>query len=245
LNGLGIVAALAAEARPLGVTPRESRQPVELADGTLLIVSGVGPAAARDAARRLATAGVGALLSWGMAGALDPLLAPGTLVVPGEVVSPDGVLFATGHEWRERVSRAIPASQPLCSGRLLTSAEALGSLEAKSLALRRTAAVAVDMESSAIAEVAAASRLAFLVVRAIVDGATDPVPRAALSALTPGTDALRIARMLAALARAPAELPALIRLSGSYRSARRALAAVARTGALKPAGAAPLGTALP
>jgi adenosylhomocysteine nucleosidase len=231
LNGLGIVAALAAEARPLGVTPRELRQPVELADGTLLILSGVGPAAARDGARRLAAAGVGALLSWGMAGALDPLLAPGTLVVPAEV---------------ERVSRAIPASQPLCSGRLLTSAEALGSLEAKSLALRRTAAVAVDMESSAIAEVAAASRLAFLVVRAIVDGATDPVPRAALSALTPGTDALRIGRVLAALARAPAELPALIRLSGSYRSARRALAAVARTGALKPAGAgAPLGTAVP
>jgi adenosylhomocysteine nucleosidase len=246
LNGLGIVAALAAEARPLGVTRRELRQPIELADGALLMLSGVGPAAARDGARRLAAAGVGALLSWGMAGALDPVLAPGTLIVPAEVVSPDGVLYATAREWRERVSCAIPATQPLCAGRLLTAAEALGSLEAKSLAFRRTAAVAVDMESSAIAEIAAAARLPFLAVRAIVDGASDPVPRAALTALTPGTDSLHIGRVLAALVRAPGELPALIRLGGSYRSARRALTTVARAGALKPAiPGAPLGTALP
>lgn len=235
MNGLGIVAAFAAEARTLGAASRELRRPAELADGTLIILSGVGPAAASDGARRLAAAGAEALLSWGMAGGLDPSLAAGTLVVPQEVISPDGTVFTTAPEWRQRVTSAIPPPRPICSGRLLTCAEPLGSPESKSLAFRRTAAVAVDMESSAIAEVAAEVRLPFLAVRAIVDTATDQVPRAALAALTPETGALRIGRLLAALARSPTEVRALIRLGGCYRSARRALTAVAGSGMLAPA----------
>jgi hopanoid-associated phosphorylase len=234
LNGLGIVAALAAESRPLGAAPRGHERPAPLADGTLLILAGVGPAAATEGARRLAAAGATALLSWGMAGGLDPLLAPGTLVLPVEVMSPEGRLFPTARDWRERVSGAIEAHRPVCSGRLLTCREALGSPAAKSLAFRRTAAIAVDMESSAVAEVAAAARLPFLAVRAIVDTAADEVPRAALSAV--GTGGLRVGRLLAAVALAPGELPALLRLSARYRSARRALFAVARSGALAPAG---------
>jgi adenosylhomocysteine nucleosidase len=245
LNGLGVVAAFAAEARSLGAAIREPRRPVRLADGTVLILSGVGPAAAGNAARLLATGGVGALLSWGMAGGLDPALAAGTLVLPATVISPGGILFTTAPEWRQRVSSAIPPPHPVCSGRLLTCAEPLGSLEAKLLAFRRNAAVAVDMESSAIAEVAAGARLPFLAVRAIVDTATDEVPRAALAALTPGAGALRIGRLLAALARSPAEGAALVRLGGCYRSARRALTAVARSGALAPPPARPPPGAIP
>jgi adenosylhomocysteine nucleosidase len=234
LNGLGIVAALAAESRPLGAGSRGPDGAVTLADGTLLILSGVGLSAAADAARRLAAAGARALVSWGMAGGLDPALAAGTLVLPAEIISPEGSSFTTAPDWRERVSGAIAAQLPVCCGRLLTCREALRSVAAKALAFRETAAVAVDMESSAIAEVAAAERLPFLAVRAIVDGAADEVPTAALNAATVGTGALRIGRLLAALARTPGELPSLIRLAGRYRSARRALSVVARSGAVAP-----------
>jgi len=236
LNGLGIVAALAAESRPLGAAPGVRERPATLADGTLLVLAGMGPAAANEGARRLAAAGVEALLSWGMAGGLDPALTAGTVVLPGEVMSPEGRVFATARDWRERVSCAIAAHHPVCSGRLLTCREVLGSPVAKSLAFRRTAAVAVDMESSAVAEVAAAARLPFLAVRAIVDTAADEVPRAALRALSIETGALHIGRLLAALAHAPGELPDLIRLGRRYRRARRALTAVARSGALAPVG---------
>jgi adenosylhomocysteine nucleosidase len=90
-----------------------------------------------------------------------------------------------------------------------------------------------------VAEVAAAARLPFLAVRAIVDTAADEVPRAALAALSVGTGGLRVGRLLGALALAPGELPALLRLGGRYRSARRALFAVARSGALAPTGLRP------
>ena len=234
MNGLGIVAALAAEARPLGTGSKGVDGAVTLGDGTLLVLSGVGISAAAAGARRLAAAGARALISWGVAGALDPELSAGTLVLPREIISPDNVSFATATDWREHLRSALEAHYAVCTGSLLTCRAPLGSVAAKARAFRETAAVAVDMESSAVAEVAAAQRIPFLAVRAIVDGAADEIPRAALMAATPGTATLRIGRLLAALARAPGELPALIRLAGRYGSARRTLFAVARSGALPP-----------
>ena len=232
MNGLGIVAALAAESRPLGPATRHGAQPATLADGTLLILSGVGSAAAASGARRLLDAGARALLSWGLAGGLDPSLTAGTVVLPREVISPEGRVLATSTDWRERVSNAIVARHGVCSGRLLTCREPLGSTAAKALAFSQTGAVAADMESSAVAEVACAGRVPFLVVRAIVDTAQDALPEVALRAAGTGEDRLRLGRLLATLARAPGELPALIRLAHRYRTASRALAAVAGSGAL-------------
>jgi adenosylhomocysteine nucleosidase len=88
------------------------------------------------------------------------------------------------------------------------------------------------MESSAVAEVASAERVPFLVVRAIVDTAQDAVPEVALRVTRAGQDGLHVGRLLATLARTPGELPALIRLARRYRTASRALAAVAASGAL-------------
>lgn len=232
MNGLGIVAALVAESRSLGLASRRGAEPATLADGTRLIVSGVGPAAAAVGARRLLAAGAQALLSWGLAGGLDPLLEAGALVLPREVISPEGRVLPTSTDWRERVNDALAARHAVRCGRLLTCREPLGSSAAKALAFRQTGALAADMESSAIAEVAAAERVPFLVVRAIVDTARDDVPEVALSATRAGEDGPRIDRLLAALARKPGELPALMRLARGYRAASRALAAVAGSGAL-------------
>jgi adenosylhomocysteine nucleosidase len=193
----------------------------------------MGRAAAAQGARRLVEAGARALISWGMAGGLDPALAAGTILLPSEVVSPDGALFLTARDWRERLSAAIVARHPVCCGRLLTYPQALGSRADKASAFRQTAAAAVDMESLAIAEVAASHRLPFLVVRAIVDTAQDTLPQALIEAAA-GGGALRVGRLLGSLARTPAELPGLIRLARRYRAASRALTSVARSGALVP-----------
>jgi adenosylhomocysteine nucleosidase len=88
------------------------------------------------------------------------------------------------------------------------------------------------MESSAVAEVASAGQVPFLVVRAIVDTAQDALPEVARIVAGTGEDRLRLGRLLATLARTPTELPALIRLAHRYRTASRALAAVAGSGAL-------------
>ena len=232
MNELGIVAALAAESRPLGAARRHGAAPATLTDGTLLVVSGIGLKSAAEGARRLVLSGARALISWGVAGALDPQLTPGTLVLADAVISPEGRVFPTADEWRERVRAALAVIHPVCSGRLLTCREPLGSTDAKARAFRETAAVAVDMETSAVAEVAASQGLRFLAVRAIVDTAADVVPRAALMAASPGSVSVRVGRLLTALAGTPSELPALVRLASRYRAARGTLSAVARSGAL-------------
>ena len=234
MNGLGIVAALAAETRVLGRATTSRGAPASLADGTLLVVSGMGQAAAGRGARALVDAGVRALISWGMAGGLDPTLAAGTLLLPCEVASPEGALFLTAEDWRQRLRSALVASQPVCCGKLLTCRAAIGSSADKAIAFRQTAAVAVDMESLAIAEVAASRRLPFLVVRAIVDTAADEVPRALVAAAATDADGVSLGRLIGALARTPPDLLPVLRLARRFRAASRALAAAVASGALAP-----------
>jgi adenosylhomocysteine nucleosidase len=217
-------------------------------------LSGMGGAAATQSARSLADAGVEALVSWGMAGGLDPAFTPGTIFLPSEVVSADGaIVLATDQAWRESLGAQVAQAQdgggrrrggagheaaggagapPLratISGRLLTSAKAVSTEADKALLFRQTRAEAVDMESLAIAEVARDRGLPFIAVRVIVDTASDTLPRA-VTAAADNEGHLRIGRLLGALARTPGELPALIRLGQRYRAANRSLAAVARVG---------------
>lgn len=229
------MAALAAEGRTLGPAMRHGDGRASVADGALLIISGMGPAAAGQAACRLIEAGVEALMSWGMAGGLDPALTSGTLLLASEVVSPEGRVFSTARDWREQLCTAIAASRPVCGGKLLTCREPIGTAADKALAFRETGAAAVDMESAAVAEVAARHHLPFLAVRVIVDEAADALPRV-LTAAAAGAGAVRIGQLLGAIVRAPAELPAATRLLPKYGTARRSLAAVARSGALTPPG---------
>jgi adenosylhomocysteine nucleosidase len=222
---LGVVAALEAEARALGPASRRPDGLASLGDGALLAVSGMGGDLAAPAARRLIEAGVSALLSFGLAGGLDPALRAGSVVLPSEVISRDGIRMQTFPEWRRRLSRTIAELEPV-AGALLSSAAPIATVEDKALLFRETGAVAVDMESLAIAQVAAAHDLPFMAVRVIVDGAADALPRAVVAAGRGGQ--LSILRLIGGLAAAPQDLAGLIRLSRRYRAATRALAAVAR-----------------
>jgi adenosylhomocysteine nucleosidase len=231
LNGLGIVSAFTAESRLLGAPIRRDQALASLADGTLLVVSGMGRAAAEQGALRLVAAGARALMSWGLAGGLDPALAAGTVLLPNEVVSTEDEVLPTAREWRERLSGAVAPLCTVCAGRLLTCRQPLASPADKVIAFRQSAAAAVDLESFVVATVAARHGLPFLAVRAIADTALDGLPRSLL-AVAAGASDVRMGRLLGALVRAPAELPGFIRLVRRYSTASRALRFVARSGAL-------------
>jgi adenosylhomocysteine nucleosidase len=225
LNGVGVVAALEAEARRLGPRVRRPDGLAYLSDGALLAVSGMGCALAAIASQRLADAGVTALMSFGLAGGLDPGLRAGSIVLPSEVISLEGAGFFTAAAWRERFRLVIAKQHPVAAGKLLTSSQPLAAVADKAAAFRRTGAVAVDMESLGIAEVAAARSLPFIAVRVIVDTAADVLPRAIMAAS--GEGQVDIRRLIRGLAAAPLDLIAVIRLARQFRSATRALAAVA------------------
>jgi adenosylhomocysteine nucleosidase len=225
LTAVGVVAALEAEARTLGPAVRRRDGLSSLGDGALLAVSGMGGALAALAARRLVDAGAAALMSFGLAGGLDPTLRAGTVVLPSEVISRGGARFLTSPGWREQLERAIAKQRPVAGGILLTSAQPVGAVADKAAAFRETGAVAVDMESSGVAEVAASHDLPFVAVRVIVDTAADVLPRTVMAATRDGQVNMR--RLMAGLALAPLDLIGLIRLARAYRTATRSLAAAA------------------
>ena len=226
----GIVCALAAEARALRPIIRPGASCAALADGSLLIVSGMGGVAAAAGARLLIEAGATALASFGLAGGLDASLRAGAICLPREIVGLDGTHFPTTAQWRARVESALATRYPLASGKLLSADRAIASTAEKAALHRSTAAIAVDMESLGVASVASAHGLPFIAIRVIVDSASDTLPRA-VAAAADRSGQLNIWRLLGALARAPADLAPLMRLGSRYRAASRSLSAVAEAGA--------------
>jgi adenosylhomocysteine nucleosidase len=222
---VGIVAALAAEARVLGPAVKRIGDVACLGDGALVAVSGMGGAAAGLAAARLIEAGASALMSFGLAGGLDPSLSAGSVVLPSEVISRGGARFLTSTGWREQLRSRLAKQRPVTGGTLLSSVNLIDSVADKAAAFRETGAVAVDMESVGVAEAAEALGLPFVAVRVIVDTAVDAVPRAVRAASRAGQVSLR--RLVGGIALAPLDFVALIRLAQRYRAATRSLAAVA------------------
>jgi adenosylhomocysteine nucleosidase len=226
---VGVVAALASEARALGPSmPRGGTIPLSelaaLGAGSLLAVSGIGRAAADAAARTLIDAGVSALLTFGLAGGLDPALKAGSVVIANEVISADGIRYPANQAWRERVAAAIGSLRAVSEGAVLTSPHAIETAADKAAAFRATGAAAVDMESAAVAAVAADHKLPFIAVRVIVDTASDRLPRAVVAASRAGR--LQFGRLIAGLAVAPGDIAALMRLAQRHRIAMRSLRAI-------------------
>ncbi len=231
-TALGVVAALALEARLLGAPRHRKTGIATLRDGTLVAVSGMGCQAAAEGARRLVGAGCRALASWGFAGALDPALASGAVLVPEQVILEGAARsFRTTPEWRQYVLRLLAAPPSPQRGVLLTSPQPLRAVADKQDAFRRTGAAAVDMESFAVAAVASEHGLPFLAIRVIVDRATDEVPRV-LEGVTTRGGAVSIGSLVGGLLLDPSSIRPVLRLAGHYRAAQRTLREIAHAGAL-------------
>lgn len=209
---VAVIAALELEAAPL-------RRAFGAA-GAAIRVSGPGAAAAARAAARALDDGADALVSWGLAGGLEPGAKTGSIVLPERLLSADGE-FTADRQWRLRFNDAAAhLGQPL--GGPLFSADHVLTTAAEKAALRqRTGAVAVDMESSAVAAVAAAAGARFIAVRVIADGPEDALPERVEELVTPA-GRTRLAGLLPLLL-APRQLGRLIRLGRQSRQARLVL----------------------
>ena len=220
-NGIGVVVALEAEARAL--VPRKLRlgEIEELDSGVCVHVCGMGMAAAAAAAQALVERGVTALAMYGVAGGLDPGLAPGTLLCPREVIDHGGARYATDTAWRRRLAARL-GNMVLRDDPLLTVHDPLLTPQSKAEALRDFKAVAVDMESAAVAEVARDCGLSFLALRAIADSAGDSIPAPLAGAIDRWGRAKPLG-VAAALLLHPTLVPRLPHLAATMNRASAAL----------------------
>lgn len=203
---------------------------------------------ARAAAERMIEHGAAGLVSFGVAGGLDPTLGPGVIVVSASIVSHRVPGQSGGAADRSRHGAAdtpasLPAHEPWVSALLQfdgafdcgaivgSDAPVMTALDKRKL-YRRHSALAVDMESHAVAAVAKTAGVPFVAIRAIGDPAGRSIPRAALSGLAPD-GRTRALPVLAGLLRRPGDLTGILRLAKETNRALAALRAIVERGVLE------------
>ena len=193
---------LAAEARLLHKLP------------VLVEVGGGTPEGAAHAAERLLRRQAVALISFGLAGGLDPALPPGMIIVPQDVLS-GAVRYTCDAGLRAKLG----GTTHLC---LLATPDIAATVSEKAAWHRKTKASAIDLESGAVAAIAAQHGLPFAVLRAIADPAGRALPTAALLALDPQGQ-IALLPVIRSVLGNPAQIPHLIRLARDAAAARQSL----------------------
>lgn len=192
-----------------------------LPPGTRVVVSGGDPTRLRALLEAVGPE-ITAVLSFGIAGGLDPSLRSGDLVVATRVRAVAGA-WAADVVWATALAQASGARLGVVAG----AAAVVAAPAAKRSVRIMTDGLAVDLESAAVGAFAAARGLPFAVLRAVADTAVEVLPRAATHGLTPdGRPAP--GRVLLALLRRPGEFPALLQVARQSRTALAALGRAAR-----------------
>ena len=186
-----------------------------------ILQSGPGAERAARAATTALASGASGLLSFGLAGALRRQLEPGDVVLPRRVLTTTGAAFNADDEWHAALAANLRAAGMRPNLDDLLSVPAALTTPAEKSAAAAGGAAAVDMESAAIAGVAARAGARFVALRVVVDAAGDELP-ADLERWIDERGERRIGAALSAALR-PAQWRSLWILAQRYRAARRTL----------------------
>lgn len=187
------------------------------------VVSVIGAGDSALLTRRLEeaiAAGAKGIVSFGIAGALAPLLRPGDLVIANHVVHGEE-RYATDAKWTQILRQKLPRAT---SAILVGHGEIVSHIDGKRRLFAISGAHAVDTESHIAARIARRRNVPFVAIRAISDAANRGLPPAALVSLTPNGH-VRIGGVLRSLAGDPFQISDLITTG---REAGKAFAALAR-----------------
>ncbi|MEO0623251.1 MAG: hypothetical protein AAF183_13595 [Pseudomonadota bacterium] len=217
---LGIIAGLEAELDALGRFRHHKR--------VIAGATGANPRRTARAALRMWQEGCRMLLSWGLAGGLDPALEPGDLILPDGVVDPSGKVHWLATDRLATLTEPDDDTAMLIAG----SDVMVTDPEAKAALAHSSGAVAVDMETHHVVKMAEEAAFPALAIRAIADPADRSIPKSAQEGIGPDGRP-RIGTVLAGLAARPRELPGLLALRRDYKAGLAALHEVAESDTLE------------
>lgn len=224
MNQIGIITALLPEAVCLTSLPVTPGTVIRLENNICLYVCGMGAERAGAAASEMIKAGMDILVSWGTAGAVAPDLDPGDLLVPESIVAFDGRVYRTAKHWRTAlINKLVDCPCNIYLGQLADSMRVLTTAEDKtSTATTFKTAMAVDMESAAIAEVANKHEKPCIVIRVISDTRGMIIPDIALR-ISDSYGRVKIGNLFLQLITNPLQIPRLITLAKGYARAARTM----------------------
>ena len=161
------------------------------------------------------------VISFGVAGGLDPSLKPGDVVVATEVTAGDARWLA-GSLNEGLITSLTLGRRRVVRGGLAGVEEVVAAKARKAALWLQTGAAAVDMESHIAAAYAAEAGLPFAALRVISDAAHRSLPSLARYAIRPDGK-VDLGRILGSVARNPTTLRALVSAGLDFNRALKSL----------------------
>lgn len=173
---------------------------------------------AADLARLAPT--VSGIISFGVAGGLDPRLKPGDIRIGDGIVTADGRRFPVDAGWVSRLHAKLGVPTALFAAVEAPLADVAG----KAALRAATGAATVDMESHLAARAAQDAGVPFAALRVVTDPAGRSLPHAAAVGMR-ADGSVDLAAIIGSLMKKPGQVPGLIRTG---LEARKAFAALLR-----------------
>ena len=203
---IGIVVGLAAERAVLRAVPPSVQ--IECARGA---------ERAEQAAQALCAQGSDVLVSFGIAGAVSPVLSSGDLLLP-EVVQWREQEYATDAHLRQCLHAVAHTGVHIAQGKHAGVDGVIGRVADKHAFFERTGVLALDEESGALAAAACAHGVRLVIVRAVADTAVQGLPDEA-GGWTDAAGNTCHARVLGDVLRRPSLLTTLPRMARGFARA--------------------------
>jgi hopanoid-associated phosphorylase len=190
--------------------------------GMTVICSSSDPRQLRALLTVLDPSTIRGVISFGVAGGLDPSLKSGDVVVATEVLAGDARWLA-GQTLNEAVIASVGlVGRRVVRGGLAGVEQVIAARSVKAALRSETGAAAVDMESHIAAAYAAEAGLPFAALRVISDPAGSALPAAAMAAIKPNGD-IDLRKILHGLVRNPLTLRSLVSTGIDFNRALRSL----------------------
>ena len=180
-------------------------------------------------ANEMVKSGCEILVSFGFAGALDPKLSAGDLVIPNAVVDTEGNIFEANYNLHKNLTSHFSKELKPSSGKLFGSECVIWNANEKKRIFERFDTTTVDMESLGVAKAANEGNCSFVVVRAISDTAYQNLPKESLKSFYL-SNSIKLGDILIDLTRNLRELPEFLQLAQNSQKAYSCLKNVTRLG---------------
>ena len=216
---IGIITALKSEANCLDAIKNER--------DILHMVSGIGPSAAGRTANEICKKGCNGLISFGYAGSLNPTYRSGALAI-GHSVSNGYQTIDIDSDWLNKLTKKLRYENlhTVHMTSFLSSSTPLNDKLQKVSNSQNGKWDAVEMESYAIAEVAAKYGIPVLIIRAILDELDTAIPKGAINIIDAKGQQNKVATFYE-LVKKPLDLRKYLVLAAAKSKADKTLSSVA------------------
>ncbi len=217
---VGAIGALGLDSdRPVLIVTGLAREAkIAAGPGMSVICSSSNPQTLRSILRDFDHSSVRGIVSFGVAGGLDPSLHSGDVVVGTEVVTPDARWAAETTLTDDIISTVDMGRRRVVRGVLAGVEEVIAGTASKAALRLATGAAAVDMESHIAAAYARQTGLPFAALRVISDPAHRSLPELAMDAIK-ANGRVDPWKVLRGIARNPSAIPALMSTARDFNRA--------------------------